>query len=125
MNFNVPLPPPYYREMWDYKHANAENIQKAISMFEIQKAFKNKNTYEMTRILTDTLMNFFKNFISHKSKKTDCKHPEWMNSFIISSLEKRTKYTKRFYKNTSDYNKDLIIIKQTNVEGLLSKQKKN
>ena len=31
-----------------------------------------------------------------------------MNSFIISSLKKRTKYTKRFYKNPSDYNKDLL-----------------
>ena len=30
-----------------------------------------------------------------------------MNSFI-SSLEKRTKYTKKFYKNPSDYNKDLL-----------------
>ena len=30
-----------------------------------------------------------------------------MNSFI-SSLKKRTKYTKRFYKNLSDYNKDLL-----------------
>ena len=34
LNFNVPLPPPYSREIWDYKHANTENIQKAISMFD-------------------------------------------------------------------------------------------
>ena len=31
-----------------------------------------------------------------------------MNSFINSSLKKRTKYAKRFYKNPSDYNKDLL-----------------
>ena len=55
MNFNVPLPPPYYREIWDYKHANTENIQKAISMFDWHKAFKNKNTNEMARIPTNTL----------------------------------------------------------------------
>ena len=72
-------------EIWDYKHANAENIQKAISMFYWQKAFKNKNTNEMTRLLTDTVMNIFKHFIPHKSKKFECKHPESMNSFIISS----------------------------------------
>ena len=107
MNLNVPLPPPYYRETWDYKHANTENIQKDISMFDWQKAFKNKNTNEMTRILTNTLMNIFKNFIPHKTKKFGCKYPEWMNSFI-SSLEKRTNYTKKFYKNPSDYNKDLL-----------------
>ena len=43
-----------FSNIWDYKHANAENIQKAISMFDWHKAFKNKNTNEMTRILTDT-----------------------------------------------------------------------
>ena len=69
LNFNVPFTPPYYREIWDYKQANTENIQKAISMFDWQKAFKNKNTNEMTRILTDTSMNIFKNFILHKTKK--------------------------------------------------------
>ena len=31
-----------------------------------------------------------------------------MNSFIVSSLKKRTKYTKIFYKNPTDYNKDLL-----------------
>ena len=77
-------------------------------MFDWHKAFKNKNTNEMARILTDTVMNIFKNFIPHKTKKFDCKYPEWMNSFIISSLKKRTKYTKRFYKNTTDFNKDLL-----------------
>ena len=63
---------------------------------------------EMTRILTNTLMNIFKNSIPHKTKKFDSKHPEWMNSVIISSLKKRTKYTEGFYKNPSDYNKDLL-----------------
>ena len=54
----------------------SENIQKVISMFDWQKRFKNKNTNEMTRILTDTLMNIFKNFIPHKTKKFDCKYTE-------------------------------------------------
>ena len=31
-----------------------------------------------------------------------------MNSFIISSLKKRTKYTKRFDKNPTDYDKGLL-----------------
>ena len=52
MNFNVPYPPHYYREIWDYKHANIENIRKAISKYDCHKAFKNKDTNEMTRILT-------------------------------------------------------------------------
>ena len=40
-------------------------FKNTVSMFDCHKAFKNKNTNEMTRILTDTLMNIFKNFIPH------------------------------------------------------------
>ena len=52
-------------------------------MFDWHKAFKNKNTNEMTRILTDTLMNIAKNLILHKTKKFHCKYPEWMNSLLF------------------------------------------
>ena len=38
-------------------------------MFDWQKVDKKKNTNEKTSILTDTLMNIFQNFISHKTKK--------------------------------------------------------
>ena len=34
LNFDTPLPPRYYRDIWDYKHANTESIQKAISTFD-------------------------------------------------------------------------------------------
>ena len=55
-------------------------------MFNWQKTLKNKNTNEMTRILTDSLRNIFKHFIPHKVKKFDREYPEWMNSFIISRV---------------------------------------
>ena len=38
LNFDILLPPPYYRDVWDYKHANTESIQKAISTFDWSKA---------------------------------------------------------------------------------------
>ena len=31
INFNIPFPPPYIREVWDYKNAKVENIQQSIS----------------------------------------------------------------------------------------------
>ena len=37
----VPLPPSYVREAWDYSKANAENIKKAISSFNWNKAIEN------------------------------------------------------------------------------------
>ena len=46
LNFNVPLPPPYYRDIWDYKHVNTESIQKAISNFDWSKAFLHRSVNE-------------------------------------------------------------------------------
>ena len=34
LSFDIPLPPPYYKNIWHYKHANTECIQKAISTFD-------------------------------------------------------------------------------------------
>ena len=31
INFNVSFPPPYLREVWDYKNAKTENIQRSVS----------------------------------------------------------------------------------------------
>ena len=33
-DFNVPLPPPYYRQIWNYENVDTESIQKAISNFD-------------------------------------------------------------------------------------------
>ena len=32
LNLNIPLPPPYYREVWDYKNTDAVCIQREISL---------------------------------------------------------------------------------------------
>ena len=41
LNFNIPLPPPYFREILDYKNANIECIQKSIYSFDWIRAFQN------------------------------------------------------------------------------------
>ena len=62
LNFDIPLPPPYYRKIWDYKKANTEAIKRDISVF-----------------LSLTLLNIFNNFISNKISKFSYKKPVWMN----------------------------------------------
>ena len=87
LDFYVPLSSLYYREIWYYKNADTESIQKAISNFDWPKAFRNKNANESCKLLTDTLMNIFRNYIPHITKKFDYKTPEWMNTLIISVLK--------------------------------------
>ena len=73
LNFNIPHPPLYFRELWDIKIANIECIQKSINNFDRTTAFKNRNCNEQCKILSETLLNVFRNFIFHKIKKFDYK----------------------------------------------------
>ena len=41
LNFNISLPPPYFREIWDYKNANIECIQKSMYNFDWTRASQN------------------------------------------------------------------------------------
>ena len=41
INFNNPLPSPFYRNIWDYKSVNVEFIQKVIIDFNCKRAFSN------------------------------------------------------------------------------------
>ena len=109
LNFDIPLPPSYYRDIWDYKNADTDSIQKAISAFDWSKAFLHRNVNEKCKILTDILLNVFKNFIPHKTLKCDYKTPDWMDKSITLSLRKRSKLTKRYYANPTDYNKEMLL----------------
>ena len=46
LNFNIPLPPPYFTEIWDYKNANVGCVQKSIYNFDWTMAFQNQNCNE-------------------------------------------------------------------------------
>ena len=50
---------------------------------------KKKDINKKNRRIAGTLMNIFKQLVLHKTRKRECKHPEWMNLFIIFSLKKK------------------------------------
>ena len=74
LNFDISLPPPYYRIL-DCKKANTEAIQRAISAFNWDAAFQNKDINGKLKILNETLLNIFNNFIPNKISKFDYKKP--------------------------------------------------
>ena len=61
INIRVPLPPAYVQEVWDYQKANIENMKKAISNFDWNKAFENLSVDEKVDFLNKTLLNIFRN----------------------------------------------------------------
>lgn len=62
LTFHVPLLTPSYRKTWYDKKANIESIDRAISKFNWTSAFH----WKKTKLLTETLMNIFNNFIPNK-----------------------------------------------------------
>ena len=58
LNFDISLPPPYHGDIWDYKHAHTESIQKATSTLDWSKAFLHRNANEKCKILTDMLSKY-------------------------------------------------------------------
>ena len=76
INFNVPLPPPYIREVckvWDYKNAKEENIQQSVSGIDWDFIFQRKTVNQKFNILNECLLNVFHNFISNNKVKFNYK----------------------------------------------------
>ena len=57
LNFDVLLPPPHFRDVWDLENADTESIQKTISTFDWSKIFLNRNANEKMQN-TDSLNVF-------------------------------------------------------------------
>ena len=72
-------------------------------------AFQNKDINEKIKILNETLLNIFKNFIPNKISKSDYKKLVWMNIEITLLLKKRSKLTKKYYNNSTNHNKNLLV----------------
>ena len=99
MNFKIPLPPPYKREIWDYGKANVDGINRSIKDFNWRHAFQDLPVDDKVRVLTNTLSNIFHNFIPNKIIKCNSRKPPWMTYEITSALKERSKLTKAYYRS--------------------------
>ena len=65
-DFKVTLPPPYLREVWNYKNANVNHIQSAVSSIDWEFLFRGANVNKKVDILNECLNNIFYNFIPNR-----------------------------------------------------------
>ena len=66
IDFKVPLPPRYLREVWDYKNANVNHIQSAVSNIDWEFSFHGANVNKKVDILNECLKNIYHNFIPNR-----------------------------------------------------------
>ena len=117
-NFRVPLPPPHFRMIWDYKNADTSSVQHAIENFNWQYAFESKTINGKVQVFSEVLMDILINFVPHKLLKFNYKQPPRMNP-KISSLRKHVKLTKLFYEHPSSSLKELLKSKSTECSTLI------
>ena len=104
INICVPLPPIYVREVWDYIKANIENIKKAISTFDWNKAFENLSIDEKFQILNKTLLNIFRNYIKNyfeQSLKKGKFLEIWEKANLVPVHKKEDKMLVKNYRSIS------------------------
>ena len=63
-NLKIYYPPPYLREVWHSKKANADLIKRTISNFKSQKAFYGTNINEKVSLFNKTILNILNNYIT-------------------------------------------------------------
>ena len=125
-NLKIYYPPPYLREVWHYKEANADLIKRAISNFNWEKAFSNTNINEKVSLFNKTILNILNNYIPHETIICDDKDPPWFNSRIKSLIENKNKIRKSYqrFKSNSQLLSKLNLL-QEQLYFLINKSKQN
>ena len=85
----IEYPPPCERLIWDYKEANIDSIQKALKQINWWFLFSNKSVLQQFKILNNTSMNVFSNFISNKFVTFNDKGPPWMSEYLKNKIKWR------------------------------------
>lgn len=84
----------YEREVWYYKKANNDLIQRAMCEFNCEKAFGNKNINEKLSII-NTINNVLSNLTSNEIITCDDRNSLWFND-EIENLPKRKLFFTNF-----------------------------
>lgn len=88
--------PPYTRRIWFYDKSDSDNIKQSIEMFNWQKHLGSlKCSNEQVKLLNETLLNIYSNFIPNKVKKIRPNEVPWMTRSIKNFLRKKN----RIYRN--------------------------
>ena len=92
-------PPPYAREVWHYKLANSDCIQRAIKNFDLEKAFFNVDVNKKVVLFNETILNLICNFIPHEIVTCDDRDTPWMTRLIKKAINYKNLFYQHFVKS--------------------------
>ena len=73
-------------------------------------ALQNKDINKKIKIMNETSLNIFNNFIPNKISKFDYNKLVWINKEVTLILKKRPQLIKKYCNDPTDHNKNLMVI---------------
>ena len=97
LSISIVKQPPYTRRIWFYDKSDTVNIKRSIELFNWRKHLGSLQCpNEQVKLLNETLINIYSNFIPNKTKTIRPNEVPWMTRDIKNFLRKRN----RIYRNT-------------------------
>ena len=110
INFSIPPPPTYNREVWRFNEANIPSIKRAVSQFPWHERLNLINNPSLqVELLNETILNIMSNFVPHKNIKIKPSEPEWINCEIKKMLKKQNRIYRK-YKNNGFREEDKLTL---------------
>ena len=111
-------------EVWDYKNANVNHIQSAVSSIDWAFLFRGDNVNKKVDALNEFLKNIFDNFIRNRIIKYNYGDPPWINDVIKNKLKEQSFLNKTYYKyGKRKSNFEKLIVKTNECVEIISAAK--
>ena len=109
-NLLIHFPPPYSREVCQYKDANTELIKRAMEKFDWQRAFLNTSVNEKVTVFNNTVLNIVSNFIIHETIACNDKDQPCFNNKIKTLIQAKNAASNSFGNNNGNSELKLLLV---------------
>ena len=97
VNFRIPPPPPFERNIWHSNRANTTAIKKSMANFPWVQHL-NINTYPNWQVKTfnENLLNIMMNFVPNGTKRFVPRDPPWITKTLKTMLNRKNRLFKNY-----------------------------
>ena len=97
VNFNIPPPPPFERNIWHYHRANTALLKKSMSSFPwLQHLNTNQDPNWQVKTFTKIFLNIMANFIPNEIKRIVPRDPPWITKPLKTMLNRKNRLFKNY-----------------------------
>ena len=97
VNFNIPPPPPFERNIWHYDRANIPLLKRSMLRFPwLQHLNINQDPNWQVKTFTKYFLNIMANFIPNETKRIIPRDPPWITKPLKTLLNRKNRFFKKY-----------------------------